>query len=144
TGAGFKTVIPAHASAKVSFRLVSEQDPHKLRAAFKAFVRARVPADCEVEFIDHGAGPAFTIPSDWDMLEKGAAVLKEEWGKETAMVGMGGSIPIVHDFKHKLGMDTLMIGFALEDDNVHSPNEKFDMRSFHKGIRSWARVFSTL
>ncbi|MEM8551519.1 MAG: M20/M25/M40 family metallo-hydrolase, partial [Pseudomonadota bacterium] len=144
TGAGFKTVIPAEASAKVSFRLVGDQDPQALRQAFKAFVRERVPDDCTVEFIDHGAGPAFRVAEDWDMLKKGAAALEAEWGKAPAMVGMGGSIPIVHTFKHDLGMDTLMIGFALDDDNVHSPNEKYDLTSFHKGIRSWVRVFASL
>ena len=144
TGAGFKTVIPAEAHAKISFRLVGDQNPDKLREAFRAFVRERVPADCSVEFKAHGNGPALTIPDDWDLLEVGKTALDAEWGKSTAMVGMGGSIPIVHDFKHKLGMDTLMIGFALEDDNVHSPNEKFNMSSFHKGIRSWARVLAAL
>ena len=144
TGAGFKTVIPAEASAKVSFRLVAGQDPLKLRAAFKPFVEERVPSYCAVEWIDHGAGPAFAVPADWSMIQKGVAALREEWGKEVAMVGMGGSIPIVHDFKHALGMDSLMIGFGLADDNVHSPNEKFEMSSFHKGIRSWARVLAAL
>ena len=75
---------------------------------------------------------------------KGREALRAEWGREVAMVGMGGSIPIVHDFKHKLGMDTLMIGFALDGDNVHSPNEKYDLKCFHKGIRSWARVLAAL
>ncbi|WP_226579602.1 dipeptidase [Acuticoccus sediminis] len=144
TGTGFKTVIPAEAHAKVSFRLVGDQDPDKLREAFRAFVRERVPADCTVEFKKHGNGPAFRVPSDWPILKIGEEALNAEWGKQTAMVGMGGSIPIVHDFKYGLGMDTLMIGFALEDDNVHSPNEKFNLSSFHKGIRSWARVLAAL
>ncbi|MEM7692987.1 MAG: dipeptidase [Pseudomonadota bacterium] len=144
TGAGFKTVIPAEASAKVSFRLVAGQDPAAILAAFRAFVEARVPGDCSVSFEAHGAGPAFSVPSDWGMLEAGRAALLAEWGSAPAMVGMGGSIPIVHDFKHALGMDTLMIGFALERDAVHSPNESYDVRRFHKGIRSWARVFAAL
>ena len=142
TGEGFKTVIPAEARAKVSFRLVGQQDPIKLREAFKAFVSSRMPVDCEVSFIDHGAGPAFAIPQEWPMLKRAAEALNTEWGTETAMLGGGGSIPIVHNFKQDLGMDTLMLGFALEDDNVHSPNEKYDLKSFHKGIRSWARVFA--
>ncbi|WP_420392547.1 dipeptidase [Acuticoccus sp.] len=144
TGRGFKTVIPAEARAKVSFRLVGEQEPERLREAFRAFVRERVPADCSVEFAEHGGSPALTVPVDWPMLRLGQEALADEWGRPTAMVGMGGSIPIVHAFKHKLGMDSLMIGFALEDDNVHSPNEKYDLTSFHKGIRSWARVLAAL
>lgn len=144
TGAGFKTVIPGIAEAKVSFRLVGTQDPHALRAAFEAFVRERVPEDCAVEFEHHGASPAFFVPTDWPMLEKGRQACTAEWEKPTAMVGMGGSIPIVRTFKEDLGMDTLMIGFALEDDNVHSPNEKYDLKSFHKGIRTWARVLASL
>ncbi|MEM8663554.1 MAG: dipeptidase [Pseudomonadota bacterium] len=144
TGAGFKTVIPGEASAKVSFRLVGDQDPSKLAASFKAFVSEQIPEDCSVTFHDHGAGPAFRVAEDWSMLKKGATALEAEWGKAPAMVGMGGSIPIVRTFKEDLGMDTLMIGFALEDDNVHSPNEKYNLTSFHKGIRSWVRVFASL
>lgn len=144
TGRGFKTVIPAEASARISFRLVGDQDPARIREAFRAFVRQRVPADCSVSFAEHGAGPAFRVPSDWAMLTTAQEALRTEWGTDVAMIGMGGSIPIVHDFKHKLGMDTLMIGFALEGDNVHSPNEKYDLKCFHKGIRSWARVLAAL
>ncbi|XWN30675.1 MAG: M20/M25/M40 family metallo-hydrolase [Devosia sp.] len=144
TGAGFKTVIPGIASAKVSFRLVGKQNAMAVRDAFRAFVEERVPEDCSVTFTGHGASPAFHVPEDWDMLARGREALEAEWGVDTAMVGMGGSIPIVRNFKEDLGMDTLMIGFAQEDDNVHSPNEKYDLTSFHKGIRSWARVLASL
>jgi acetylornithine deacetylase/succinyl-diaminopimelate desuccinylase-like protein len=144
TGAGFKTVLPAVASAKVSFRLVGTQDPAAIREAFRAFVRARVPEDCAVSFHPHGGSPALTIPIDSPALTSGRRALEAEWGKPAVMMGMGGSIPIVGDFKRRLGMDTLLVGFALEDDRIHSPNEKYDLKSFHKGIRSWARILGEL
>ncbi|MEM6846452.1 MAG: dipeptidase [Pseudomonadota bacterium] len=144
SGAGFKTVIPAEAQAKVSFRLVGTQDPDKIIEAFKAYARELVPADCSVEFETHGSGPAIQVPADWPMLKTAQKVLAEEWQTQTAMIGVGGSIPIVHDFKTVLGMDALLIGFGLEDDRVHSPNEKYDLKSFHKGIRSWARLLAAL
>lgn len=144
TGAGFKTVIPAEASAKVSFRLVGSQDPDKIVAAFHDFVRARIPADCSVTFQSHGASPALAIPADSPVLEVGRAALQAEWGVEPLMIGMGGSIPIVGAFRDRLGMDTLLVGFGLDDDRIHSPNEKYEMTSFHKGIRSWARVLGRL
>src|SRR6201996_664366 len=144
TGEGAKTVIPGKAMAKVSFRLVGAQDPEKIRAAFREFVRARVPADCSVEFGNHTSAPAFDVAFDNPALSKARVALGEEWGKKAVTVGAGGSIPIVGDFKTVLGMDTLMVGFALDDDRVHSPNEKYDLKCFHKGIRSWARILAAL
>ena len=144
TGEGAKTVIPAHAMAKVSFRLVGTQDPDKIRASFRDFVRARLPEDCRVEFADFTGAPAFSVAFDNPALAKARAALTQEWGKKAVTVGAGGSIPIVGDFKTVLGMDTLMVGFALDDDRVHSPNEKYDLKCFHKGIRSWARILAAL
>ena len=144
TGAGAKTVIPGQASAKVSFRLVGDQDPQKIRDAFRAFVRERLPADCKVEFGNFGLAPAIQLSFDSPALNKARSVLAEEWGHKAVAVGAGGSIPIVADFKSVLGMDSLLVGFALDDDRVHSPNEKFDLKCFHKGIRSWARILDAL
>lgn len=144
TGAGAKTVIPGKAMAKISFRLVDDQNPDKIRAAFHAFVRARLPVDCTVEFENFGSAPAFALSFDNPALNKTRAALAAEWGKKAIAVGEGGSIPIVGDFKRLLGMDTIMVGFALDDDRVHSPNEKFDLTSFHKGTRSWARILAAL
>jgi acetylornithine deacetylase/succinyl-diaminopimelate desuccinylase-like protein len=144
TGEGAKTVIPGKAMAKVSFRLVGAQDPDKIRLAFREFVRARVPADCTVEFGNFTSAPAFNVAFDNPALTKAREALAQEWGKKAVTVGAGGSIPIVGDFKTVLGMDTLMVGFALDDDRVHSPNEKYDLKSFHKGIRSWVRILAAL
>jgi acetylornithine deacetylase/succinyl-diaminopimelate desuccinylase-like protein len=142
TGEGAKTVIPAEATAKVSFRLVEGQDPKKIRDAFRAYVTARLPADCTAEFGDHTNAPAIAL--DWTMKPLGAAkkALTDEWGREALLIACGASIPIVADFKHTLGLDTVMVGFGLEDDRIHSPNEKYDLKSFHKGIRSWARILA--
>ena len=144
TGEGAKTVIAGKAMAKISFRLVGAQDPEKIRAAFRDFVRARVPSDCSVEFGNFSGAPAFDVAFDNPALAKARGALAEEWGKKAVTIGAGGSIPIVADFKTVLGMDTLMVGFALDDDRVHSPNEKFDLKCFHKGTRSWARILAAL
>jgi acetylornithine deacetylase/succinyl-diaminopimelate desuccinylase-like protein len=144
TGEGAKTVIPGKAMAKVSFRLVGAQDPEKIRLAFREFVSARLPADCTVEFGNFSSAPAFNVAFDNPALTKAREALAHEWGKKAVTVGAGGSIPIVNDFKTVLGMDTLMVGFALDDDRVHSPNEKYDLKSFHKGIRSWVRILAAL
>jgi acetylornithine deacetylase/succinyl-diaminopimelate desuccinylase-like protein len=144
TGEGAKTVIPGKASAKVSFRLVGQQDPKKIREAFRAFVKARLPVDCTVEFANFADSAALQLPFDSPALDKARAALAAEWGRKAVTIGAGGSIPIVGDFKSVLGMDSLMVGFALDDDRVHSPNEKYDLTSFHKGIRSWARILDAL
>jgi acetylornithine deacetylase/succinyl-diaminopimelate desuccinylase-like protein len=144
TGKGFKTVIPAQASAKVSFRLVHDQDPDKIRAAFREFVRQRIPADCKVEFAEHGSSGAIRLDHTAPMVTKAAEALSAEWPKPAVMLAMGGSIPIVGEFKRVLGMESLLIGYALPDDCIHSPNEKYDLTSFHKGQRSWARILHAL
>lgn len=144
TGEGAKTVIAAQAKAKISFRLVGDQNPEKIRDAFRQFVRERVPADCRVTFENFGCAPAIQLSFDNPAMTKARKALQEEWGTKAVTVGMGGSIPIVGDFKRLLGMDSLMVGFALDDDRVHSPNEKYDITSFHKGTRSWARILAAL
>jgi acetylornithine deacetylase/succinyl-diaminopimelate desuccinylase-like protein len=144
TGEGFKTVIPAEAHAKISFRLVGDQDPDKVWAAFEAHVRARLPADCSAKFKSRGPGsPAVAVASDSAPLAATRAALDAEWGK-SALIGCGGGIPVVTSIRRILGMDTVMVGFALNDDNIHSPNEKYDLNSFHKGIRSWVRILAGL
>ncbi|MBM3608969.1 MAG: M20/M25/M40 family metallo-hydrolase [Alphaproteobacteria bacterium] len=144
TGEGAKTVLPAEARAKVSFRLVGQQNPQKIVECFRAHMKAQMPADCSIEFLSHGASPALTLPVHSDELRKARAALKEEWGRGTVLIGSGGSIPIVGEFKRELGLDSLMIGFAMEDDRIHSPNEKYNLSSFHGGMRSWVRILDAL
>ena len=144
TGEGSKTVIPARASAKVSFRLVGDQDPLKVQEAFRAFVRARLGPNDKAAFLSHGASPALRLPLSSPYLAKARAALADEWRRPAVLKGSGGSIPIVGAFKRELGMDSLLVGFGLDDDRIHSPNEKYDLKSFHKGARSWARVLAAL
>lgn len=144
TDKGFKTVIPAQASAKISFRLVGKQDPDALRVSFRKFVEDRLPKDCTVTFQEHGASGGIQLSFDSPLIQKATKALSDEWPKPTVLVGMGGSIPIVGDFQTFLGMDSLLVGFGLADDQLHSPNEKYELTSFHKGIRSWIRILDAL
>jgi len=144
TGKGAKTVLPAQASAKFSFRLVGRQDPGALMESFREFVRARLLPDTTAEFISHGASGALQLPFGSEALARARRALTEEWGRDAVLAGCGGSIPIVGAFRRDLDMDALMIGFALDDDRIHSPNEKYSFVSFHKGARSWARVLDAL
>ncbi|MEM6408866.1 MAG: M20/M25/M40 family metallo-hydrolase [Pseudomonadota bacterium] len=143
-GDGFKTVLPSQASAKISFRLVPGQDPLRLRENFRAFVQEQLPDDCTIEFTPHGASAASEMATSHPAFEKARKALSDEWPNEAAFVGCGGSIPIAGYFKDILGMDALLIGFGKDDDQIHSPNEKYDLSSFHKGIRSWVRVLDAL
>ena len=145
TGAGFKTVLPSEAHAKVSFRLVSKQDPAKIVTAFRTWAEAQMPADCEIIWNDGIEGsPASVMEIGDPAFESARQALTEEWGRAAAFVGSGGSIPIAGYFKSVLGMDAMLIGFGRDDDQIHSPNEKYDLDCFHKGIRSWARVLEKL
>jgi acetylornithine deacetylase/succinyl-diaminopimelate desuccinylase-like protein len=143
TGEGFKTVIPAEAHAKISFRLVGDQDPDQVWGAFEEHVRSHLPADCSAEFKPRGGSRAISLSSTSAPLAATRAALDAEWGK-SALLASGGSIPVVNSIRTILGMDTVMVGFALNDDNIHSPNEKYDLKSFHKGTRSWVRILHGL
>lgn len=144
TGAGSKTVIPAEAAAKLSFRLVPGMDPDHVLKCFEAFVAKHLHPDCDYEIRDPHGSPAIGFDTTAPYLKSAAAALEEEWGKPAALIGSGGSIPIVRSFKSLLGMDTLLTGFALDDDRIHSPNEKYNVASFEKGARSWARILEKL
>jgi acetylornithine deacetylase/succinyl-diaminopimelate desuccinylase-like protein len=145
TGAGFKTVLPAEAHAKVSFRLVSNQKPEAVIHAFRAWAEAQLPADCRITWHDAVEGsPASVMEIGDPAFDAARHALTEEWGRSAAFVGAGGSIPIAGYFKSVLGMDAMLIGFGRDDDQIHSPNEKYDLTCFHKGIRSWARVLEKL
>ncbi len=144
TGEGFKTVLPAEARAKVSFRLTGTQDPQAIREAFRAHVRAAMPEDCDVTFQDHGASPASRMDISDPAFTVARNALSQEWGREAAYIGAGGSIPVAGDFQEILGMDSMLIGFGRDDDRIHSPNEKYDVESFAKGARSWARILAAL
>ena len=144
TGDGFKTVLPSQASAKISFRLVGRQDPLAIRNSFRTYVQEMLPPDCEVSFKDHGASRAGHMSTDHPAFDAARRALSDEWPNPAAFVGCGGSIPIAGHFKSILGVDAMLVGFGRDDDQIHSPNEKYDLESFHKGIRSWARILAAL
>jgi len=103
-------------------------------------VQDMLPADCSVSFSDHGASAAGQMTTTHPAFDQARKALSDEWPNAAAYVGCGGSIPIAGHFKEILNMDAMLIGFGKDDDAIHSPNEKYDLSSFHKGIRSWARI----
>ena len=144
TGDGFKTVLPAEAHAKISFRLVGDQDPHAIRENFRKMVEEQLPEDCTVEWKAHGASKAGQFDTEYPFYEAARGALSDEWPDAAAYIGCGGSIPIAGHFQNLLGTPPVLIGFGKDDDQIHSPNEKYDLESFHKGTRSWARVLAAL
>ncbi|WP_422029087.1 dipeptidase [Roseovarius sp.] len=144
-GAGSKTVIPAEAHCKLTCRLVGDMDPDHVRKALRKHVEDRLPVDATVTWDnDLDGSPASVMNIDRPEFEQARQALSEEWNREAVFSGMGGSIPVTRFFKDILGLDSMLIGFAQDDDAIHSPNEKYNVESFHKGIRSWARVLDKL
>jgi len=142
TGAGSKTVIASEASAKVSFRLVANQDPDEGFAQFQRFVNDRLPPGATAMFQGFSRSPGVEVNADNPWVHAAQAALGEEYGKPAILVGSGGSIPVVTSLRNVLGIDSLLMGFGLDDDQVHSPNEKFEQACFHHGIRSHARLLA--
>ncbi len=135
-GEGAKTIIPSFARAKVSCRLVPNQNPELILASLREWLAGQVPAGCRLEVLDLGTATPYQVEENWPVLNVAREGLQEVFGKEALMAGCGGSIPIVESFKSVLGLNSILVGFGLEDDRVHSPNEKFEVKCYESGIRS--------
>ena len=144
TGEGSKTVIPSEAHAKVSFRLVPGQSPAKVLAGFRDFIVARLPDDAQVSIQVFSMSEGIEVPSDSPDVAAAQGALQAVFGRPAVLIGCGGSIPVVTSMKEILGLDSLLVGFGLEDDQVHSPNEKFDLACFERGIDSHIRLLAAL
>jgi len=139
TGAGAKTVIPARALAKVSMRLVPGMTPAKAFAQYKSYVEKIAPAGVDVDVRLIHSGDPCLIPVDNTYIQAATRALHEVWGRDTVFIRSGGSIPIVGDFAKHLNLPSVMMGFGLPDDNLHAPNEKFNLKNFELGIQSLIR-----
>lgn len=143
-GEGAKTVLPARASAKFSFRLVPNQDPHAIAKNLRQFLEANCPPGVEFELEEMHGAPGFVVPLDSPFVAAAAQAIERGFGRSPVFIREGGSIPIVNQFSEHLKADTLLLGWGLDDDNTHSPNEKFCLADFHRGIKSSAHLWSEL
>lgn len=144
TGPGAKTVIPAKASAKVSFRLVADQDPAEVTRLFFGWLKERTPPGCRWELTDHHGGFGVSVKTDSPALAAAARAIEAAGGVKPALIKSGGSIPVAGLLKDKLGLETIFMGFGLDDDRVHSPNEKFELDCYRLGARSHALFVAEL
>jgi succinyl-diaminopimelate desuccinylase len=143
-GEGAKTVLPARASAKLSFRLVPNQDPAKITAALRKFLEARLPPGIRMELVDHHGAPGVVVPLDSPYIRAASAAIESGFGRRPVFIREGGSIPIVTTFARELEADVLLLGWGQNDDNTHSPNEKFSLEDYQRGIRSSAHLWTEL
>jgi succinyl-diaminopimelate desuccinylase len=143
-GEGAKTVLPARASAKFSFRLVPNQDPKKISTALEPFLRKLLPPGITMELIDFHGAPGVVVPLDSPYMAAAVGAIERSFGTKPVFMREGGSIPIVTTFCQRLGVDTLLLGWGLDDDNAHSPNEKFNVKDFHRGIAASAYLWGEL
>jgi acetylornithine deacetylase/succinyl-diaminopimelate desuccinylase-like protein len=141
-GDGAKTVIPSEAHAKVSFRLVQGQSPAKVIAGLRDFIVDRLPEDAQVKIHVFSHGEGIEIPSDNRFVSAAQSALRAQFGRPAVLQGGGGSLPVVEQIKQVIGLDCLLVGFGLNDDQVHSPNEKFDVVCFERGIDSHIRMLA--
>lgn len=144
TGQGQKTIVPARALAKISCRLVPDQQPKAILAAIRRYVEAIAPPGVLVTVEERGGSPAVVVPTDLEALRMVAEALTESFGRQPVFVRMGGSIPVVSLFQELLGLPTLMVGFALPDDGFHSPNEHFSLENLTQGRQAVYRFYRKL
>ena len=143
-GEGAKTVLPAKSGAKFSFRLVPNQDPKKIGAAVAKYLKSMLPPGIRMELIDRHGAPGSMVPLDSPYMAAAAAAIESGFGTAPVFIRSGGSIPIVNEFASRLGSDTLLLGWGQDDDNMHSPNEKFSLDDFHRGIQASAHLWSEI
>jgi succinyl-diaminopimelate desuccinylase len=143
-GEGGKTVLPCRAGAKFSFRLVPQQDPHRIAAALRPFLESLCPPGIRMELIEMHGAPGALVSLESPFMSAAATAVERGFGQRPVFIREGGSIPIVTRFKEVLGVDTLLLGWGLEDDHAHGPNEKFSLADFHCGIRSSAALWEEL
>ena len=143
-GEGAKTVLPARAGAKVSFRLVPKQDPEKIAQALEMMLRSLCPPGIKLEMTHMHGAPAAVVSLDNPYLQAAVKAIEHGFNRSPVFIREGGSIPVVGTFREKLGVDTLLLGWGLDDDNTHSPNEKFCLADFHRGIKASAYLWKEL
>ena len=143
-GEGAKTVLPAKASAKFSFRLVPKQEPKKIAASLREMLLGMCPPGISVDLQEMHHAPGIVIPLDSPYMDAAARAIENGFGHSPVFIREGGSIPIVNTFAEKLGVDTLLLGWGLDDDNTHSPNEKFSLADYFRGIKASAHLWQEL
>ena len=141
-GEGSKTIIPARASAKLSFRLVPNQKPEKIRPAVEKFITDHCMPGIRFEVLDGHGAPAVLVPVESQGVKAAVSAIEKAFGRKPVFTREGGSIPIVASFKKELGADTLLLGWGQDDDHVHSPNEKFSLEDFYRGTRAIAALLA--
>ncbi len=145
TGVGPKTIVPSKATVKITCRLVPDQDPHELTEALHQYLKAQCPPSLKFEFTSFHGCPAFAFDPTSPYIEAASEAIREAWGVDkVCLIREGGSIPVVQAFKDMLGVDTLLLGWGQNTDNLHSPNEHFTVADFHRGIEASARLWAKL
>lgn len=144
TGAGTKTVLPAHASAKISCRLVANQDPERIHQSMRAYLEEHVPPTVDWELVYYGGGPACATDPANPYARALANALEKAWGKPALYKREGGSVPVVADMQQILGADSVLTGFGLPDDRIHSPNERLHLPTWYLGIEALIHFFHNM
>ncbi len=145
TGVGPKTIVPSKATVKITCRLVPDQDPQVLSEALHQYLKSQCPPSLSFQFTSFHGCPAFVFDPNSPYIEAASEAVREAWGVDRVrLIREGGSIPVVQTFKDVLGVDTLLLGWGLNTDNLHSPNEHFTVADFHRGIDASARLWAKL